>query len=100
MKKLAVAAFIAAIGLTLPGLSPNAFAQETTAGLQGTVRDSSGGAIAGATLELTGTSLIGGARRLQTDSAGSYRFASLAPGDYTVVVSAKGFRTFKQVGID
>src|SRR4051794_7983022 len=100
MKILAAAAFHAAIGLTLPGLSPNAHAQETTAGLQGTVRDSSGGAIAGAAVELTGSALIGGARKVTTDSAGTYRFASLAPGDYTVIVSAKGFRTFRQVGID
>ncbi|MCU1235642.1 MAG: TonB-dependent receptor, plug, partial [Candidatus Solibacter sp.] len=100
MKKLAVAAFIAAIGLTLPICSPNAYAQETTAGLQGTVKDASGGAIAGATIELTSPALIGGARKQQTDGSGNYRFASLAPGDYTVVVTAKGFRTFRQVGID
>ena len=100
MRKLAVAAFLAAIGLTMPGLSPNAFAQETTAGIQGTVRDASGGAVAGATIEVSSPSLIGGARKLQTDGDGAYHFASLAPGDYTMVVSAKGFRTFRQTNID
>ena len=36
-----------------------AVAQETTAGLQGTVKDSSGGAIAKATVEVTSPALIG-----------------------------------------
>ena len=100
MKQLAVAAFIAAIGLTMPGLSPNAYAQETTAGIQGTVKDASGGAVAGATVEVNSPALIGGARKLQTDGDGNYRFASLAPGDYSMTVTAKGFRTFRQTNID
>jgi hypothetical protein len=100
MKKLAVAACLAAIGLMMPGFSPNAWAQETTAGLMGTVRDASGGAVAGATVELSGSAMIGGARKVQSDSDGNYRFAALAPGEYTIAASAKGFRTFRQVGID
>src|SRR5690349_17472466 len=70
-------------------------AQETTAGIQGTVRDSSGGHVANATVELTSPSLIG-SRRVQTDSAGAYRFSALPPGDYELSVTAKGFAVFKQ----
>ena len=51
-------------------------------------------------MEITSPALIGGASKLQTDGAGAYRFASLAPGDYTMVVTAKGFRTFRQPSID
>jgi len=74
-------------------------AQETTAGIQGTVKDSSGALVPNATLELTGSALIG-TRKIQTDSGGNYRFAALPPGDYTLTVSATGFTTSKQAGIN
>src|SRR5215470_8000707 len=40
-----------------------------------------------------------GTRKIQTDSAGAYRFSQLPPGDYTITVSASGFATIKQPGI-
>ena len=49
-----------------------ALAQETTAGIQGTVRDATGGTVAGATVEVTGPALIG-IRKVTTDDAGAYR---------------------------
>ncbi|MBZ5723847.1 MAG: TonB-dependent receptor [Acidobacteriia bacterium] len=78
---------------------PCAFAQETTAGFQGVVKDPSGASVANATVEVSGPALIG-TRKQQTDDAGNYRFAALAPGEYTLTVSAAGFRTYKQSGID
>jgi outer membrane receptor protein involved in Fe transport len=78
---------------------PCALAQETTAGVQGVVRDPSGSVIGNAAVEVSGPALIG-IRKVQTDSAGNYRFAALPPGQYTLTVSAAGFRTFKQSGID
>jgi hypothetical protein len=78
---------------------PCAFAQETTAGVQGTVRDPSGSVIGNATVEVSGPALIG-IRKVQTDGAGNYRFAALPPGQYNLTVTAAGFRTFKQMGID
>jgi hypothetical protein len=78
---------------------PCAFAQETTAGVQGIVRDPSGSVIGNATVEVSGPALIG-IRKVQTDSAGNYRFAALPPGQYTLTVTAAGFRTFKQASID
>jgi hypothetical protein len=80
-------------------LIPGAFAQETTAGFQGTVKDATGGAIPNATLEVASTALLG-TRKVQTDDGGNYRFAALPPGTYTLTVSAKGFRTSKQTGLD
>ncbi len=77
---------------------PLAFSQETTAGLQGTVRDSSGAVVANASVEISGPALIG-TKKVQTDGAGNYRFAALPPGDYLLTVTASGFRTFKQSGI-
>src|SRR5689334_6933438 len=72
-----------------------AYGQETTAGFQGMVKDPTGAGIPNATLEATGPTLLG-ARKVQTDDGGNYRFAALPPGSYIVTVSAKGFRTVKQ----
>src|SRR5690242_13132423 len=73
----------------------SAFAQETTAGLQGTVKDPSGALVANAQVTVTGTTLIGD-KSVKTDSAGYYRFANLPPGSYTVTVKAEGFATTKR----
>jgi hypothetical protein len=76
-----------------------AMAQETTAGIQGVVRDASGGTVTGATVEVTSPNLIGN-RRVQTDEGGNYRIAALPPGTYTMTVTAKGFRTSRQGNLD
>src|ERR1017187_6283417 len=80
-------------------ISPSVFGQETTAGLQGTVKDPSGASLVNATIEISGAALIG-TRKLKTGDAGEYRVTALPPGSYTLTVTAPGFRTFKQVGID
>ncbi len=69
------------------------FAQETTGGLQGTVKDPSGAVILTATVEITGAALIG--NKKETTDQGFYRFANLPPGTYTLTVTAQGFRTQK-----
>lgn len=71
-----------------------AFGQETTAGVQGVVKDPSGASVANAVVTLTSPALIGG-RKLTTDNAGAFRAAALPPGIYTVTVTAPGFRMFK-----
>ena len=72
-----------------------AFAQETTAGLQGTLKDPTGAIMIGATVEVSSPALIG-TKKVQTDSSGYFRFANLPPGAYTITVTASGFRTYKQ----
>ena len=79
-------------------LVANVFAQETTGGLQGTVKDSTGAVVSSAHVEITGTSLPGD-KALDTDSAGYYRFANLPPGTYVINVSAKGFKSVKREGV-
>ncbi len=76
-------------------LASNGFAQETTAGIQGVIKDQSGAVVAGATVELTSPSLLG-SKKVTSDSSGNYRFSALPPGSYAITVSAKGFRNFKQ----
>ena len=60
-------------------VSPSVFAQETTAGVQGTVKDPSGASVANATVEVSGASLIG-SRKVQTDDSGTYRITALPSG--------------------
>lgn len=96
MKSIWTLATLGVAGVFLSCLS--LMAQETTGGIQGTVKDSSGGRVANATVEVSGASLIG-ARKVQSDSSGGYRFAALPPGEYTLAVTATGFTAFKQANI-
>ena len=95
---LSLAGAVALVLLALAICTPVAQAQETTADIQGYVKDQSGGGVPNSTVELTGTALIG-SKKGRTDSSGYYRFSYLPPGEYTLTVSAAGFRTYKQTGI-
>ncbi|WP_158749342.1 carboxypeptidase-like regulatory domain-containing protein [Acidobacterium sp. S8] len=74
------------------------FGQATTS-LRGHVTDASGAVVPGAqlTLTLTGT---GAAREGRTDSSGEYQFLQLAPGNYTLKVSAEGFSPVEKQGMN
>ena len=84
--------------LTLASSERTLYAQETTGGLQGTVKDASGAVVPRARVVITGAALIG-SKELETDSSGYYRFANLPPGTYAISVTAQGFDTFKREGL-
>lgn len=69
--------------------------QETTGGLQGTVKDPSGAVVPAAKVVATTSTLVG-EKTVDTDANGYYRFANLPPGDYTITVTASGFATAKR----
>jgi hypothetical protein len=75
-----------------------ALGQETTGGLQGTVKDPTGAVVANASVELIGSALVG-SKKQETDSGGYYHFANLPPGAYSMTVSAPGFTNLKRDGI-
>jgi len=79
-------------------LVANVFAQETTGALQGTVKDPSGAVVPKASVVLTGSAQAG-AKTQETDSSGSYHFANLRPGSYTITVKATGFSELKREGV-
>ncbi len=89
--------FVRAITLTLLFVA-GTMAQETTGGLQGTVKDASGAVVPHAQVVVAGSSLVG-TKEIETDASGYYRFANRPPGSYTVTVTAKGFKTIKQQGL-
>jgi len=76
-------------------LSLSAQAQETTGGLQGTIKDATGAVVPNAKVVVTSSTLVGN-KEIETDGSGYYRFANLPPGSYTITVTAKGFKTFKR----
>ncbi len=79
-------------------LAPVAYAQETTGGLGGTVKDPSGAVVPNATITATTPTLVG-VKTTQTDSRGNYHFANLPPGPYTITVQVQGFDTLKRTGL-
>ena len=76
-----------------------AFAQVSTGGIRGFVRDESRAVVPGVTVEAQSPSRIGGAATTVTDSLGLYRFEGLPVGIYTVSFSLTGFATVKREGI-
>jgi Carboxypeptidase regulatory-like domain len=63
--------------------------------INGTITDPSGGAVAGATVDIK-NAVSGYSRTTAADSAGAFKFADLPPNSYRVTVTAGGFQTFQQ----
>lgn len=64
----------------------------STGSIQGTVTDASNALVAGAKVEIVNRG-TGGKVVVTTSTAGAYASGSLEPGDYTVRVAVKGFKT-------
>jgi hypothetical protein len=75
-----------------------ASAQETTGGIKAIVKDKTGAVVPGASVELSGSSLIA-PRTLTADDAGYVFFEQVPPGEYTLSATAPNFKTFKVTGI-
>lgn len=69
---------------------------QTTASIKGSVTDSTGAAVAGATVNVKG---LGIDRTTQTNAAGDYEVPALRPGQYTVHVEMKGFQPQQATGV-
>ncbi|HKR27540.1 MAG TPA: carboxypeptidase-like regulatory domain-containing protein, partial [Acidobacteriaceae bacterium] len=66
-------------------------AQQSTAGVNGTIVDNQGSVIPGATVTLTNTA-TGVTSRSTTNGSGYYAFVDLTPGEYTMTVTHAGFQ--------
>ena len=67
-------------------------AQSTTGAISGTVTDTSGAIVVGASITVVNTA-TGVEYHSTTDSLGSYRVTQLPPGTYTMQVSSSGFES-------
>ena len=76
-----------------PGLYGQSAANSGT--IQGTVVDSSGAVVPGATVSLENP-VSGLARNVQTDTAGRYQFINLPFNPYHLAVNANGFASYSQ----
>src|ERR1700685_3609081 len=82
--------FVAVMGI--------AWAQAVTGGMFGSVTDSSGAAIERADIKLVSIT-TGAERTFQTTHAGEFVIDGLEPGEYTISVTAPGFKTSTRKGI-
>jgi len=75
-------------------LPASAFAQAAT--VSGTVADTSGAVVPGATVVLTGP---GGSQTTVSDAQGGYSFRNVAPGSYQITVTLTGFAPATRNGV-
>ena len=82
------------LSLTLvSGFAAPAYGQGATSSLTGTVRDSGGGVIPGATVEVKNNA-TGVVTPVVTNTSGAYTVPAIPVGTYTVTVTLSGFKTF------
>src|ERR1700723_361203 len=87
--------FVRAAMLLLLCSSMIAFGQELAGTLNGTVKDTTGAVIPGATVTIVQQGANGTPRTVQTDGRGNYTVTNLTAGNYTVSVASKGFESYK-----
>jgi len=79
-------------------VSLSAFSQANSGRILGSISDQTGGAIAGATVNVRDVER-GTTRTLSTDEAGAYNAPNLVPAPTTVKVEFQGFRTVERQNI-
>jgi hypothetical protein len=75
-------------------------AARAQSGIAGVVKDSTGGALPGVTVEAASPALIEKMRTVVTDESGLYKIVDLRPGTYTVTFTLAGFTSFKRDGVE
>ena len=75
-----------------------AAAQTGTTSLRGTITDPNGASVGGAVVVITSPD-IGVTLTAKTDKDGAYQFLEVRPSTYTLTVTATGFRTLRQSGV-
>ena len=88
-------AWLAVITLSLGLLFVPSRAMAQSA-IAGTVKDSSGGALPGVTVQAASDALIEKVRVVTTDGSGQYRIIDLRPGTYTMTFTLVGFATVER----
>src|SRR4051812_15722051 len=85
------------IALCLSAVSANA--QITTGSVQGTVKDSTGGVVPGATVVLVSEAKGTKSVPSVTNATGDYVFPNMTADTYTVEVTMDGFKSVRRTGV-
>src|SRR6476619_2676265 len=85
-------------GMLLSAVLCNVTWAQSTAQINGSVKDQTGALLPGAEVSATQTA-TGAKRSVITDETGSYVLTSLPVGPYMLEVTLPGFRTYAQTGI-
>ena len=93
-----LSALITCVLVSLLAVSPTA-AQTTAASLTGTVKDTTGSVLPGATVVVVSAATTAVAWQGVTDAGGNYLAPSLPVGTYDVTVSLQGFKSIATRGI-
>jgi hypothetical protein len=72
---------------------------QAQAAIAGVVKDSTGAALPGVTVEASSPALIERVRSVISDGAGQYRIIDLSPGTYDVTFTITGFKPIRRAGI-
>jgi outer membrane receptor for ferrienterochelin and colicin len=92
--KIAAIALLFVVPLLLVPALPG-HAAEQTGKINGTVYDPDGVPLAGVTVTITSSNMMG-KRKTQTSEDGSFLFFGLPPGKYTIEIDQSGFLPYKQ----
>jgi hypothetical protein len=90
--RLAMVALVCVIG------HGAAFAQTTSASVSGSVRDTQGGVLPGASVTLT-SDTQGTVQGATTDAVGNFLFPYVRPDRYTLRIALQGFQSAEQAGL-
>lgn len=85
-----------AMSVALAGLAVRPAHAQTSSSIVGTVRDESGGALVGVTVEVASPALIERIKTTVTGADGTYRVVDLRGGDYTVAFALDGFQRVRK----
>src|SRR4051812_10919206 len=73
---------------------------QQASGIAGVVRDTSGGALPGVTVEASSPALIEKVRTVVTDGEGRFNLTDLRIGTYAITFTLPGFSTLKRDGVE
>ena len=94
-----IAFAIALTTVCLMSLAPRTAFAQASAGITGTVTDTSGAVVKGAIVTITNEDTSVGDHTV-TESAGTYSFRGVLPGRYTISVNAQGFKKEVRKGVN
>jgi len=96
LRRLTAISFVALLSIAIAGAP--LLAQALYGSMVGTVSDSSGAVVPGATVKITDTG-TGQTREATTSDAGTFSFPTLLPGKYDVATTKGGFERFVKQGV-